>query len=205
MPRLPFKLALPAVHQALSDTDLIAACLKGEQTAWDSLIGRYIALIYSVCIKTGLSGADAEDVAQDVCVILIDHLGDLRDNAKLSSWLISTTRREAWRFQRRKGMTPATDLGDGEWAMEAAEAVHAPAADTPEAAFLALEEQQIVRLGLEKLPDRCRRMLTLLYGVEEPPSYTEIAAEFSIPVGSIGPTRARCLQQLKKLLAQEGF
>ena len=205
MPRLPFKFSLssPAQHQ-VSDKELIDTCLKGEKNAWDALINRYAALIYSTCLRTGLSAADAEDVVQDVCVILLDHLADVRDTAKLSSWLISTTKREVWRFQRRKGLKLASELGESEWTLESAVGVHAETADSPETEVLALEEQQLVRQAMKKLPDRCRRLLTLLYCIDSPASYTEIADELSLPVGSIGPTRARCLQTLRKLLAELG-
>jgi len=206
MPRLPFKISLPSQpSQNLSDKDLIDACIKGENTAWDSLVKRYVALLYSTCLRMGLTAADAEDVVQDVCVILLDHLADVRDTAKLSSWLISTTRREVWRFQRRKGLKLASELGEGEWALESAAGVHMETADSPEVEVLALEEQQLVRQAMEQLADRCRRLLTLLYCTDDPASYTEIAAELSLPVGSIGPTRARCLQNLRKLLAEIGF
>jgi RNA polymerase sigma factor (sigma-70 family) len=167
MPRLPFKLPLASArHQALSDKDLISACLRGEHEAWNALIGRYVALIYSVCLRTGLSGADAEDVSQDVCVILLDHLADLRDNTKLSSWLISTAKREAWRFQRRKGLKLASEMGDEEWALDSGSPLTTQSAESPEASVLALEDQHLVRRGLESLQERCRRMLTLLRALD---------------------------------------
>ncbi len=206
MPSLPFKISFPArSRHSLPDRDLIEACLKGDKGAWDTLIKRYAALIYSTCLRTGLSAADSEDVAQDVCVILLDHLADVRDTAKLSSWLISTTKREVWRFQRRKGLKLASELGDGEWDLDSAAGVNMETADSPETEVLALEEQQLVRQAMEDLPERCRRMLTLLYCTDDPVSYTDIAEELALPVGSIGPTRARCLQSLRKLLAAHGF
>ena len=206
MPSLPFKISLPSrVQHNASDKEVIDACIKGDKNAWDTLIKRYAALIYSTCLRTGLSAADSEDVAQDVCVILLDHLADVRDTAKLSSWLISTTKREVWRFQRRKGLKLASELGDGEWELDAGAGVNMETADSPETEVLALEEQQLVRQAMEDLPERCRRMLTLLYCTDDPVSYSDIAKELALPVGSIGPTRARCLQSLRKLLAAHGF
>jgi len=206
MPRLPFNVSFPARQQVfVSDKELIAACLKGEKGAWDTLISRYAALIYSTCRRLDLSAADTEDVVQDVCIILLDHLADLRDVAKLSSWLISTTKREVWRYQRRKGIKLASELGESEWALDSAEGIHTPMAESPETEFLAIEEQQLVRQGMEKLQDRCRHLLKRLYGTDDPPSYADLADELSLPVGSIGPTRARCLQQLRKMLAELGF
>ena len=206
MPRLPFKLKLQkSPHSDSSDKDLITACLKGNQAAWEALIDRYLALIYSVCLKMGLAGADAEDVVQDVCVILIDHLADLRDTGKISSWIISTSKREVWRLQRRRGTKLASELGDGEWEMDALDSPLTQRAASPETAFLELEQQQMVREALGRIPERCRNLLTLLYISDEPPSYSELSTKFSLPVGSIGPTRARCLQHLRKLLTELGY
>ena len=198
----PFQARQP---EAASDKELIAACLKGEATAWDALIKRYAALIYSVGLRMGLSESDREDLFQDVCIILMDHLATLRENTRLAGWLVTTTKREAWRLQRRRGVKLATELGEGEWAMEGAENIHAPEAQSPEASFIALEEQQMMREALTRLPDRCRRLLLHLYGTDSPLSYAEIAEQFSLPLGSIGPTRARCLQSLRKLLQETGY
>jgi RNA polymerase sigma factor (sigma-70 family) len=206
LPELPFKFtATSDPHRSLSDRDLIGICLKGDKRAWDALINRYVALLYSTCLRSGLSSADSEDVVQDVCVILLDHLVDVRDTAKLSSWLISTTKREVWRFQKRKGLKLASELGETEWSLDSGTGIHTETAQSPETAVLELEEQQMVRQAMDKLADRCRRMLTLLYCQETPASYTKIADELSLPVGSIGPTRARCLQSLRKVLAELGF
>jgi RNA polymerase sigma factor (sigma-70 family) len=206
MPRLPLNLPRSTgPHEARSDKQLISSCLAGDQRAWEALIDRYVALIYSTCRRTGLSGTDCEDVVQDVCVILLERLAQVRDEAKLSSWLISTASREAWRFQKRKGLKLASELGEEDWAFESGVPLHGTSDESPEATILALEEQQMVRLGMANLNVRCRTLLTRLYGTEEPASYTEIAAELSLPVGSIGPTRARCLQQLRKLLSGMGY
>jgi RNA polymerase sigma factor (sigma-70 family) len=206
MPLRSFKYPFQANQQHLSpDKDLIAACLKGDAAAWDALIKRYAALIYSIGRRMGLSDSDNDDVFQDVCVILLEHLADLRDTARLSSWLISTTKREVWRLRKRRGVALASELGEGEWALEGTTDIHSRSASSPEADIMALEDQQMMREALTRLQDRCRRLLTLLYGVDDPPSYQEIADEFALPVGSIGPTRARCLQQLRKLLMETGF
>ncbi|HLJ53771.1 MAG TPA: sigma-70 family RNA polymerase sigma factor [Chthonomonadaceae bacterium] len=206
MPRLPFKSTQSAPGaQRVSDRQLIVACLKGDQAAWNTLIDRYAALIYSTCLRAGLAGADAEDVVQDVCVILVDHLADVRDDARLSSWLISTTRREAWRLRRRNGLALASEIGDEDWSLDGGESLFGHAGDSPERELIALEEEQMVRRGLELLPDRCRKLLSRLYGTDNAPSYVEIAAELEIAVGSVGPTRARCLEQLRKLLGDLGY
>jgi RNA polymerase sigma factor (sigma-70 family) len=203
MPRLPFRSTQNKEdrYRLSGDDKLIAACLNGDAEAWDALVDRYASLIYSVCVRAGLSGADAEDTFQDVCVILLNHLTTLRDTAKLSSWLISTTRREAWRQGKWRNVRLASELGEGEWEMESAEGLYAQESDSPEAGVLALEQQQMMREGLSHLPDRCRKLLTLLYNTETPPAYADLAVLFDLPIGSIGPTRARCLQNLRKILS----
>ena len=208
MPFVPFqkKGESASPYRSTTDQGLISACLAGKADAWDALIARYAALIYSVCLRMGISHADAEDLFQDVCLILLNHLADLRDTAKLSGWLISTTKREAWRTLRRKGAVLAADLGESEWEMESGESIgQQNAGGNPETEVIALAEQQLMREALQGLPDRCRELLTLLYTTEEPLSYQELSAKFGLPVGSIGPTRARCLQNLRKILQELGY
>lgn len=208
MPFAPFnkEAQTNSPYRSATDQALIVACLAGKAEAWDALISRYAALIYSVCLRMGVSHADTEDVFQDVCLILLNHLADLREIAKLSGWLISTTKREAWRLSRRRGATVAADLGDGEWEMESGESVgQQNAGANPETEVMALAEQQLMREALQRLPDRCRELLTLLYTTEEPLSYQELSVKFALPVGSIGPTRARCLQSLRIILQELGY
>lgn len=188
-----------------TDANLIAICLRGEAEAWDALIERYQALIYSTLLKQGLSHADADDVFQEVALILYRYLGDLRDTARLSGWLISTARREAWRLKRRRGMALASEMPDREWELEGAEPVAQSAAPQPDKEIMALEERQLVRQGLEQLGGRCQELLVLLYMREPPGTYADVIERLGMPQGSIGPTRARCLQQLQKILRQSGF
>ena len=185
------------------DADLIAACLSGNATAWDTLIERYEALVYTVGVRMGLSKADAEDVFQDVCLLLFNHLGDLRDQRRLSSWLISTTKREVWRLHRRRGDTPSSAIP--EWQLESGEGVATEAAPMPEESLLALEDQHLVRQALTHLGDKCRQLLTALYCNDPPASYAEASQKLGMPVGSVGPQRARCLQQMGKVLQDLGF
>ena len=206
MSRLPFQQPKnEGQYLRAADPDLIRACLKGQAAAWKALINRYAALIYSLCLRSGLSQADAEDVFQDVCVILLDHLGDLRDAKRLAGWLVSTTKREIWRVQGRKRPHLATELGAAEWTWENAEGAFSERPDSPEIGVIELENQQMMREALARLPERCHRLLDLLYNTDAPPEYRDIAGLFGMPVGSVGPTRARCLQSLRKLLEELGY
>ena len=204
----PFKKkeAAASPYRLTSDPKLISACLSGEEAAWDALIDRYAALIFAVSLRMGVSQADTEDIFQDVCLILFSHLADVRDTARLSSWIISTTKREVWKTSRKKTVTLTSELGENAWEMESAESVHPQrATGNPEAEAIALEEQQLMREAVLRLPDRCRDLLMQLYATDDPLSYQELAVKLSLPLGSIGPTRARCLSNLRKILQQLGY
>ncbi|HEV2471244.1 MAG TPA: sigma-70 family RNA polymerase sigma factor [Chthonomonadales bacterium] len=187
------------------DPELVSACLKGDARAWDELIARYEALIYTVSLRMGLSRADADDVFQEVCLLLLNHLHEVRDVKRLAGWLISTTRREAFRVRRKRSNTVSLDAGEQGW--EPGEILPGleAAGNTPEQEILALEERYLVRQALERLPDRCKKLLTMLYTQEIPGSYVETANALGIPLGSIGPSRARCLERLRKALLEIGF
>ena len=181
------------------DQALITACLEGDARAWEELITRYQRLIYSIPMKARFSPDDAADVFQSVCLKFFEKLSTLRDYERLSSWLITTTTREVWRMSarhRREGVatTPSDEEGQD---LLAGLADSAPLADEQRHAF---ERQEAVRQGVESLPDRCRSLLGMLFYEKEQPSYAEIARRLNMPVPSVGPTRARCLEKLKKIL-----
>ena len=174
------------------DAQLVARCLDGDRDAWTALVERYARLVWSIARKHGLSDADAEDMHQTTFASLIHHLGSLRDHARLSSWLITTAKRECWRL-RKQATVQTNDVADLELEME------------PDADYERLERQQLVREGMERLSARCRELLTALFAAVGEPSYPELAKQFGMPVGSIGPTRARCLSKLAGLLRGLGL
>lgn len=181
------------------DRQLIAACLTGEHAAWEILVSRYQRLIYSIPLKSRLNADDAADIFQSVCLKLYKKLATLRDHEKISSWLITTTTRECWRVsgQNRREAQASGSGGDDD---------SDPLGEIPSTAPLAdeqretLERQQAVRQGVESLSERCRDLLTMLFYQSDECSYADIARRMEMPVPSIGPTRARCLEKLKKLL-----
>lgn len=180
------------------DHELIVACLDGDSTAWETLITRYQRLIYSIPMKARLSSDDAADIFQSVCLKLYEKLSTLRDYERISSWLITTTTREVWRVTARNRRDVTTASSDE----ESAEAINqipstGPLADEQRQA---LEQQQIVRESVEALPERCRNLVTMLFYEKDELSYADIARRMNMPVPSVGPTRARCLEKLKKLL-----
>lgn len=183
---------------------LVRACLQGDQRAWEALVRRYARLIHNVARDCGLNQDDASDVFQTVCLRLLQNLEQLRDERALSGWLITVARREAWhllKLRRRDELRlePAGEEREGALELLAADEL------LPEELVLRLEEEQQVRSALGELGGACRELLELLYHTEPPLSYAEVARKVSIPVGGVGPTRARCLQKMKRILERMQF
>jgi len=178
-----------------SDESLILACRSGDATAWEALVDRYQRLVFSIARHAGLDHEQSADVFQRVFARLVERLGQIEQPALIGAWLATTARHEAWRFSRRERMARVASL-------DAPDAIE-PFADRallPEAVVLRLEEQHQVRAALDTLDERCRRLLTLLFYRSDTAHYAEIAATLGMTEGSIGPTRARCLQKLRRLL-----
>jgi RNA polymerase sigma factor (sigma-70 family) len=179
----------------LSVAQLIAACQAGDAAAWDALVSRYERLVYTIPLRYGLTPAEADDVFQAVWLKLVQHLPTLRQPGRVAAWLVTTARRECW--DRRRGaehervdlMAPES-LPEDSWVEEL----------TPEEIVIRYEQHQAVRDAIERLNERCRQLLWSLYYDATHPSYVEIAARLKVAVGSIGPTRARCLQKLRQVM-----
>jgi len=172
-------------------TALVMGASNGENQAWDALVERYAPLIWSICRRYRLGGADAEDVAQAVWLKLVDHLGQLRDPAALPGWLATTARRECGRVLRVAGTSHAWER------VVAVENIPDTQTATAEQELLAAERHAALREAFTRLPPGCQRLLALL--VEDPPlPYAEIGARLGIPAGSIGPNRGRCLERLRR-------
>lgn len=194
------------VHSQLSDKELIAACLAGDMPGWDEMIARYSRFIYALVLRMGLSSNDADDVFQNVCVRLYQNLAGLRDAERLSTWLAVTTRHEVWSWNRmRRQTTTISEISDRAWEIEGAQKVAGSADVDPEENAIALATQDLVRQSLQHLSGECRELLTLLYAEDPPCSYIEVAQRLGMPMGSIGPKRARCLNRLEKLLQKFGY
>jgi RNA polymerase sigma factor (sigma-70 family) len=176
---------------ALDDYALVQLCLAGRPAAWDTLIERYRKLVYSIPVQLGLSEADSEDVFQSVFLSLHRFLKTLRDRTRLPAWLITTTRRECYRLIKRRRR-------DGAFPLE----VFEPVSETIDEQTSRWEDQQLIRRALEQLDDRDRRLITLLFLEQGTPNYQAIAAETGMRVGSIGPTRARVLAKLQRIIEE---
>jgi RNA polymerase sigma factor (sigma-70 family) len=183
----------------VDDRALVEACLGGDSQAWEALILRYQRLIYSIPVRAGFSPVDSADIFQSVCLKLFEKLSTLRNHQKISSWLMTTTTRQCWRVveKRRRETKPSIYDEDYEQDIVNRLASEEPLADQRR---MVLERQQVVREAVEQLSERCRRLITLLFYSKEEPSYSDIARQIKVPLNSIGPTRARCLQKLKRIL-----
>jgi RNA polymerase sigma factor (sigma-70 family) len=179
-----------------TDTELVEACVAGDSAAWESLIVRYERLIYSIPISQGMPPHEAADIFQRVCLILFRKLPTLRDYERISSWLITTTRRECWRtgaqLHRVAAPIQPADLDRFDADRTAERLAYEQCVSD--------ERQLIVRNAIAKLPERCRELLTMLFYLNDDITYQEIAERMGMPLSSIGPTRARCLEKLKRAL-----
>jgi RNA polymerase sigma factor (sigma-70 family) len=189
-PRAPTRTGAGPVRDDPLVIDLVTRARFGDQQAWDALVERYAPLIWSICRRHRLGAADAEDVGQTVWLHLVDQLGKIRDPAALPGWLATATRRECLRVLR----AARGPLAAG-YALDA-ETLPDEQASTAEHDLLAAERNAALREALQDVPPGGQRLILLL--IEDPPvPYAEISARLGIPVGSIGPTRRRCLAKLR--------
>jgi RNA polymerase sigma factor (sigma-70 family) len=174
--------------------ELVAAAAAGNEQAWSELVARYSRLVGYVAGSFRLSQAQEADVVATTWLRLVEHIGQIRDASSIGSWLATTARREALaaiRHTRREqpaefASDEVSDLGP-----------------SPMESVLGQERDELVRRALARLPERQRALLTLLSTAPEL-SYEEVGAALSMPVGSIGPTRARALQGLRAALTELG-
>jgi RNA polymerase sigma factor (sigma-70 family) len=171
---------------------LVKSAALGDSDAWTSLVERFAGLIWSIARSCGLSPTDASDVSQTTWLRFAERIGDLRDPARAGAWLATTAKRESIRVSRLDArhvlVNPWTELDDlrGDF-------------DDADTDLLTEEQDLVVHHAVALLPTRCRQLLLAL--AEDPPtSYAEISKRYDIPVGSIGPQRARCLVRLQRLI-----
>lgn len=176
------------------DAELVQACIDGDRASWNELVDRYGRLVWSVARRYGLSEADAEEVFQNVFIIVHRKLANLREPRRLAGWLVKTAHRECYRVGVSRRPGGAADP-------EQQEAPAPPGEDDVES----WERQQMVRDGLRRLGGQCERLLTALFLTAGQPNYKAIADQLGMQVGSIGPTRARCFAKLEKILGDMGL
>lgn len=196
-------MSTPAYAPDTPDATLLHACRRGDAAAWETLVDRYQRLIYAIPRRAGLDDDQCADVFQRTFALLVEHLERIAQPDRVRAWLVTTARRETQRLQQKARRTQplVTDEEDGG---ETVAALRDPS-PLPDEVVAGLEEQHRVRTALAQLEERCRKLLTLLFYRQEPMPYDQVAAAVGVPLGSIGPTRARCLQKLGRLLQEDDF
>lgn len=174
----------------LDDASLVERLRQGDGRAWETVVLRYRRLVYAIPTRCGLTPEESDEVFQNTFTRLVERLDTIRDPSLVRAWLVTTARRLSLDSAgRRKALPDSEEI----------------LATIPDRAPLAaeevarLEDQHFVRQAFERLPERCRALLDLLYYATDEPSYEAIGQRLGIPVGSIGPTRARCLGKLIRL------
>ena len=194
---------MPALEQVGSDSrvlkfdtkDIVAAvgrAADGDIEAWNQLIDQYGRLIWSITVRFKLSESDAADVVQTTWMRLIEHIDRIEQPDRVGSWLAATARNECLRHvaaRKRIVLVHEDEEFDGS-------DQQGPAVDD---ALLAAERAQVVREAMTQLPPQWQQLMQLLMA-DPPVSYAEISDQLGLPVGSIGPTRGRCLAKLRVLL-----
>ncbi|MGH3906484.1 MAG: RNA polymerase sigma factor [Pseudonocardiaceae bacterium] len=182
----------------VSVTELFRRAEAGDQAAWNALVDRYAKLLWSVARAHRLGDADAADVVQTTWMRLVEHFGRIQDPACLPGWLATTARRECLRTLRSAGRRLFAD--DEDAILDLVDERCAPV----DARLLAEERDVALWRCFEQLSARCQVLLRILMATP-PPDYATVSATLGMPAGSIGPTRGRCLDQLRKLAAGAGL
>ena len=175
---------------------LLSSAAHGDHSAWNALVERFAPTVWAIARGHRLNSADAADVFQTTWLRLLEHLDRIEHPERVGAWLATTARRESLRVIRLAGR----QVPNG----EDLEMLPDPTTSrSPDAGLVAAERKQIMDQLLQQLPKRSRLLLQML-SADSPPSYKEISTELAMPIGSIGPTRARALEQLHRLAASTG-
>lgn len=171
---------------------LVRRAAEGDRRAWEGLVDQYGRLIWSITVEFKLTESDAADVVQTTWLRLLQHIDRIQYPDRVGSWLAATARNECLRsLAAHKKVVLSHDDEELQ-----SVATHVPEIDER---LLADERAQVVRDALSRLPRRWQRLLEMLMA-DPPVSYADISDELGLPVGSIGPTRGRCLARLRVLL-----
>jgi len=183
--------------RAIPDATLVKQCLSGREEAWSQLIDKYKALIYSIPVKYGLPPQEAADVFQSTCMELLMRLRELRDPRALPKWLIQVAHHKCYHWKKQQQRLVSRD-GEEEF----------PEPEVPPVAeefIKQAQEEQMLREAMANLAPRCRRLVEMLFFESPSRPYTEVASELNLAVGSIGLTRQKCIESLRKQLDDLGF
>jgi RNA polymerase sigma factor (sigma-70 family) len=181
------------VWENANDSQLIEACINGEEQAWTTLIERCSRLIYTIPLRFGFSKMVADEIFQETCLILLEGLDSLQQSERVRSWLVTVCKRVCIQHMRQKKDVESLDMMDVDGRF--------PELDNE---LIQLEQQYIVQEALMRLPERCQYLIKAMFFDDPPATYEDIAEVLSISKGSIGPTRSRCLDKLHQELENLG-
>ena len=199
------------LEQSTTPTLLVKRCLAGDAAAWQQLVDTYARLVHSIPVRHGLSQDEVSDVGQEVFIALAKNLHQLEDPERLPAWLVTTARRFSWRAlqkRRREHLGDQSDISDDPAIDNTMSTQVQPLFQTmPSMAelFEGWNRQELLAQAFTRLQARCQTLLRMLFMETSEPSYDEISTELALPKGSIGPTRNRCLQNLRTILEELGF
>lgn len=185
------------------DTDLsrlLEGSRRGDERSWSAIVEQFQSLVYSICVRGGLEPNDAADVFQATFIALYEHLDRIESPAALPRWVAVTASREASRVRRIAARNLAVSLDDDRSLDEVLAVQESAAHEEAERSLQA----DALRKAMAALSEKCRTLLSLLFGYSEA-AYGEISEKTGMAVGAIGPTRARCLDRLRKILEARGF
>jgi RNA polymerase sigma factor (sigma-70 family) len=180
-----------------NDTRLVKECLAGNEAAWAQLIDKYKALIYSIPIKYNLPPQEAADVFQGTCVELLVRLPELREPRALPKWLIQVAHHECYRVKRLSQRVVSRDSEE-----------NSPEPETPpiaESLVQQTQEEQMLREAMATLTPQCHRLVEMLFFESPSRPYAQVAAELGLALGSVGFTRRKCIERLRRQLEELGF
>jgi RNA polymerase sigma factor (sigma-70 family) len=199
---MPLKLeerrATAPAPAAKSDRDLVQGCLKYREEDWALLVDKYKSLIYSIPFRYGFTREEAADIFQSVCLDLIQELPKLRDPQALPKWLMQVTAHKC--FHRKAFNNRMVSRDDEDIAIPE---TSAPA--QAEINLFEIEEEQMLREAMASLAPRCRELVRMLFFEEPKRPYQQVAAALGLATGSIGLLRQKCLDHLRKRLAELGL
>jgi len=175
--------------------ELIRAASEGDEPAWNALVDRFEGLVWATTRAHRLSRADAADVTQTTWLRLVENLDRIQDPERLGAWLATTARRECLRHIRLRGR---------ELQVEDDSFFETPSEEPVEARMIVRERDDALRRAFARIGERCQSLLRLL-SAPDPPSYEEVGAALGMPIGAIGPTRARCLDKLRRTVDLAGI
>jgi RNA polymerase sigma factor (sigma-70 family) len=191
------EIEFPAKGLEKSDAELVKACRRGDENAWNELVDRYQRLIFAIPRRAGLSEEQAADILQEVFLTLFEKLDEIEQPEKIRSWIVTTAKFKTWGTVRSE---------KGFYSPETEEEMEQEMAGLPDTSPLAderlieLEQQHLIRTALKEMEERCQKILSRIYLRDAAASYAEVAVAIGVGETSISPMRSRCLKKLAKIL-----